>query len=168
MDGFDRLVRSLSPAELSDCAEGLLRLLGSVSAPKVAADAPAEAVVGTAAQSSGPAADTPEQRKSAAMTAAEKLAALLFPGNGETESSFAAVSGTEAGDARIKSGEAVLETALPAEAEKTGGSTEVLRPADRLYRRYEYAEGTRSFEMSRVSDWFRRDSRRYDSGFERY
>jgi hypothetical protein len=36
------------------------------------------------------------------------------------------------------------------------------------HRRYENAVGRRELEMSRVSDYFSRDSRRYDTGFEKY
>lgn len=168
MDEFDRLVQSLSPAELSACAEELLRLLDGTPAPKGASDALAGDEACAAAQNGTSSAETPEQRKFAAMTAAERRAALLFPGNGETESPPAAVVGTETGDAREKPGETIFPAAFLAKTGQTVGGVENTRPAVSLRRGHADAEGMRSLEMRRVSDWFRRDSRRYDSGFERY
>lgn len=101
----------------------------------------------------GAGSDAGEKSVLAAQAAARTLLTRVFPGNAP------AAPKSESGGENAAPGSA----AAAARDEETRGAA-----AERSLRRDERAVGARGLEMSRVSDYFRRDSRRYDSGFEKY
>ena len=168
MDAFDRLVSGLSRAELDECALDLLDILGGAAPEKGAADALWEEVAHSAASPGDRAAETDADNQGAKLTAdikaaAKKISEMLFGGG--TPYGPRETAGESPARAQAAPGAAADAAGRAAAADYTSAAAGLARNA---HARYENAVGIRGLEMSRVSDYFRRDSRRYDSGFERY
>jgi hypothetical protein len=155
MDDFDNLVKSLSGEELEACAGELLALLEGRKKTAGAADELAyELADSTArAENTAGAENTPgdEQDGTVIQRAARLIAGFIAGTERNGNGGDAAPAQTDANLKKAAENTADTSAARPAEAE-----------------RYENAVGLRGLEMGRVSDYFRRDSRRYDTGFQRY
>lgn len=152
MDDFDLLVGGLTPAQLGESAAALLRILEGTPPRESPGDALARAILRAVPPAPADGESAAEKSVLAAQAAARTLLSRVFPGNAP------AAPKSESGGENAASG--------PAAAAARGEETRAA--AERSLRRDERAVGARGLEMSRVSDYFRRDSRRYDSGFEKY
>lgn len=152
MDDFDLLVDGLTPAQLGESAAALLRILEGTPPRESPGDALARAILRAVPPAPADGESAAEKSVLAAQAAARTLLTRIFPGNAP------AAPKSESGGENAASGSA----AAAARGEETRAA------AERSLRRDERAVGARGLEMSRVSDYFRRDSRRYDSGFEKY
>lgn len=153
MDDFDLLVDGLTPAQLDESAAALLRVLEGTPPRESPGDALARAILRAVPPAPADGESAAERSVLAAQAAARTLLTRIFPGNAP------AAPQSESGGENAAPGSA----AAAARGEETRAA-----PAERSLRRDERAVGARGLEMSRVSDYFRRDSRRYDSGFEKY
>ncbi len=153
MDDFDLLVDGLTPAQLDESAAALLRVLEGTPPRESPGDALARAILRAVPPAPADGESAAEKSVLAAQAAARTLLSRVFPGNAP------AAPKSESGGENAAPGSA----AAAARDEETRASA-----AERSLRRDERAVGARGLEMSRVSDYFRRDSRRYDSGFEKY
>ena len=185
MSGFDRALGTLSRREMLECARGLLKALAGDSDSAAAA-----------AGGGGLGGDVGRAGTRGASAAAEAgaydgggfgLAEAGRGGRGDRQvgnrtgrARRGAVDGPGGPDGARESGEALDGTerrerevfsTLSRERgnfdrrDSRGGSGAAFAGPER---RYEDAAGARGMEMSRVSDFFRRDSRRYDAGYRRY
>lgn len=152
MDDFDLLVDGLTPAQLDESAAALLRVLEGTPPRESPGDALARAILRAVPPAPSDGESAAEKSVSAAQAAARTLLSRVFPGNAP------AAQKSESGG----------ENAAPGSAAAAARGEETRAAAERSLRRDERAVGARGLEMSRVSDYFRRDSRRYDSGFEKY
>lgn len=152
MDDFDLLVDGLTPAQLGESAAALLRILEGTPPRESPGDALARAILRAVPPAPADGESAAEKSVLAAQAAARTLLTRIFPGNAP------AAPKSESGG----------ENAAPGSAAAAARGEETRAAAERSLRRDERAVGARGLEMSRVSDYFRRDSRRYDSGFEKY
>lgn len=176
MGGFEKSLREIKGAELEDIAAGLLeRLEGRAGGAKTAAQETAEAEVSASAGALLQAAEKLLDRAFAAFSAREKTnagedgAQELLPGrggeNGEKEALWSrfdadakealwsrSASGTEPGG-RVR--QVWRETGSAAS------------PGGRFSASTESGCGGYR-DMEQISEFFRRDARRYDGGFKRY
>lgn len=164
MNEFDRLVKKLPPSQLDGWATALLIVLEGKNARRGAADTLAGAVMELGATPDDAGEDRPRAASEiAAMTAAERIAAAIetLAGGKERNTEESPSPGAAAGARGAESADAASAAAISGQNEKAAAPPSA-------HRRYENAVGSRGLEMSRVSDYFRRDSRRYDTGYERY
>lgn len=171
-DKFDALVKNLSKSELDECAASILALFAGDTAGKKrqgARQAPltARAAAAMAAADEEPAAETAGSGETVSPEAedgpgklAEELAARAKTAKRQAEAQDAAPEREMRGTGALESGTSVNGRVLETLTESY--------VAGQPHRRYENAVGRRRLEMSRVSDYFSRDSRRYDAGFEKY
>ncbi len=185
MSGFDRALGALGRQEMLECARGLLRFLAG-----------AGALSGSAAASGGAAGidgrvggrGVPATAEAGASGGGFALAAAGRAGRdvrqvrgGQERARREVFDGFEGAESAPERGgepdgperrERALslfprgrERAARWEPDSCGGSGPAFAGPER---RYDSAVGARGMEMSRVSDFFRRDSRRYDAGYKRY
>lgn len=164
---IDKELGELSAAEMDRYAAAFLRALDAGSARVGAADALALAFAKKLGGDGGNE-ESPGKEKRAGeeglLSAAGKAAALLVKmqqlSSGDYDMSAGeSRRGNDGYDGEGESGEKARKSVLPAAESFIEGDP---------HRRYENAVGRRRLEMDRVSDYFRRDSRRYDSGFDKY
>lgn len=187
MSGFDRALGALDRREMLECARGLLRVLAG-EAGGLSAASPVSGGVGGEAGRAGGRENFPDGEAGELEYGARDLAAAGRAGRDvrrsrggererrggfpdETENAERAQEDAGAPDGAERPGRGSFrlsrgrEIAERGEPDGSGGSGAAFAGPER---RYDNAVGARGMEMSRVSDYFRRDSRRYDSGFTRY
>ena len=158
MSGFSAALRGLRGQDMEESARALLRRLEGGAAYPAAKAGTAEArTENLAGLSPVPGAEDGDKRAQAAPAAAEEEAAA------EREA-WRQESGQLTKRLRELSREREQAAADGGTADKEERRAAFAGPE----RRYENAVGGRGMEMSRVSEFFRRDSRRYDAGFPRY
>lgn len=182
MSGFDRTLGALSREEMLECARGLLRYLtGSDTAAGTDTTAASYSAAGRGEYASFLSADGARRREerdrdlSLAAERAEREGGVRPVERGEYGPESVSGAGGPEGTLQIPEQELPGEQrrlfGVPAagrvRASDTDGAADTA-PFQGPERRYENAVGARGMEMSRVSDYFRRDSRRYDAGFTRY
>lgn len=182
MSGFDRALGALSRQEMLECARGLLRVLAGAEARGASGAGGGLGLDGGVRRSGGRGVSA---EAGAFGAGARDLTEAGRAGRGAAE--MQALGRAGRGFERLESGEGRREfggetgdlerreraLGLSVRARERSGEGEE-RDAGQTAgflgpeRRYENAVGARGMEMSRVSDYFRRDSRRYDAGFNRY
>lgn len=181
MSGFDRTLGALSREEMLECARGLLRYLTGVEGTAEADTAALLTASGHGEYGAGFSADGVRRREerdrdlSLAAERAEREGGVRPVERGEYGPGSVSGAGGPEGTLQIPEQELPGEQrrlfGVPAagrvRASDTDGAADTA-PFQGPERRYENAVGARGMEMSRVSDYFRRDSRRYDAGFTRY
>lgn len=183
MSGFDRALGALSRQEMLECARGLLKFLTG-EAGRVSGAGGEAGLDGV--RRAGRRGDSAEAESGASVPGARDVAAAGRGGRRgggvpESERVRRGADGPESAEWRRGYGEAAEgadrrgEPALSSAARERGAVREDAQDSGAgaaafqgPERRYENAVGARGMEMSRVSDYFRRDSRRYDAGFTRF
>lgn len=181
MSGFDRTLRGLSSRELLECARGLLACLtgGEGGSARNTADAADFEPVRRGGPE--PAVNTAREARARGTRGAQvqrragyEYGAGDYPDGREPFERDTPDAGRGAGggegvtaETRRRDGDFY---AVSDPAARGGTSDREVNPASGAAfcgpeRRYDGAVGARGMEMSRVSDFFRRDSRRYDTGF---
>jgi hypothetical protein len=156
MREFEKSLRGLSQAQLEQCAKTLLeRLNGAGAAATVERQ--------TWDESGEKARKRQDYGQAAEVSATEAADAYAQDTGGETKTAETAQE-TVLLRKRLDELSREREKNLAGEDGDNGVSAAFRGPE----RRYDNAVGSRGMEMSRVSDFFRRDSRRYDAGFEKY
>ena len=179
MSGFERALRAMSREEMCECARELMACLtGRIGKGETRAELVSGAAENRAGHEWGAYAREEIQRSergTKAARTAERGGNIRDAGHGGDGSEL-----TE----RTRIPEGAVQTPEVVRARygrrfevygdrryRGGGGTDIETGAAVFQgpeRRYENAVGARGSEMSRVSDYFRRDSRRYDAGFTRY
>lgn len=181
MSGFDRTLRGLSSREMLECARGLLACLtdGEGGSLRGAADIAEIEPVGRRGERPE-AGRTRKTRAGGEMRGAEirRRAGYEYGageyhgrrGSYEMDMSDAGPGGGSGEDVTAESQRREGDfygRAEPAARGDTSGGWVNTAPGAAFCgpeRRYDGAVGARGMEMSRVSEFFRRDSRRYDAG----
>ena len=183
MSGFDRALGAMSRQEMLECARGLLKVLAGGSAAASAASGGVGGIDGDVGRAGGRGGFDRAGAGAAGrgvfdMEAAGRAGRGARQARGE-RARRGGFDGLEGAESARESGE-VLDgperrerAASPLSREwERAARGDVSDGAGAAFagpeRRYENAVGARGMEMSRVSDYFRRDSRRYDAGFTRY
>lgn len=188
MSGFDRALGAMSRREMLECARGLLKVLageagsspasggaggidgdvaraggrGFLSTAGAEAGASGGGAFGLAA--AGRAGRDARQTRGGGRTRREDFSdgpegAENVPERGED------LEGPERRERRFSLGLRERESAERGDLDRSGDAGAAFAGPER---RYDNATGARGMEMSRVSDYFRRDSRRYDAGYTRF
>ena len=170
-NGFDKLVRSMTKAEINTAASALLfTLTGESGVSRETSYEAAEEMKKAPEKRTKPQNILPEES-----TAPEDNADDPAGASGEKSGE----DGTEENAAQQKPGQSEIPAAVKSASDKAASDsgntrTALLDDAAESYaagephRRYENSVGRRELEMNRVSRYFSRDGRRYDTGFERY
>lgn len=181
MSGFDKTLRGLSGREMLECARGLLECLtgggdgAARGAGEIAGIGPVERA------GAGPAAETARRERWQGERGALSRRGDAYEyglrdgpdgrGDYEWETADAGRGGGRGGDvpaeherraAETRGGAARTAPSVAAPGAGPGASSGAAFCGPE--RRYDGAVGARGMEMSRVSEFFRRDSRRYDAG----
>lgn len=166
-EAFETVLAELTPEQADACARVLLRELEGQKKPGAAA-LPVGDDRGGALHSLAEAA----AQVRAQLERAEQAAARIAAGGsqagavGTSDAARNGEPGQAGGTARRQEAVSAAAAAYRTRQELAELSTE-LRPVSET-RRYEGEPGRRDLDMGRMSDYFRRDSRRYDAGFVRY
>lgn len=178
MSGFERALRAMSREEMCECARELMACLtGRSGKGETRTELKAGAAENRVGHEWG-AYTREEIRRSERRTEAARTAGC----GGDIRDAGRGGDGSELTErARIPEGAVQTPEVVRArygrrfevygDRRSRGGGTDIETGAAAFQgpeRRYENAVGARGSEMSRVSDYFRRDSRRYDAGFTRY
>ncbi len=186
MSGFDRALGALSRREMLECARGLLKVLaGEAGEASALASGGAAGIDGDVARAGGRRGLAGAEAGASGggafgLAAAGRAGRDVRQARGGERARREGVSGglegaenvTERGgalDGPERRGRSVSLGARERESvergDVSGGSGAAFAGPER---RYDDAAGARGMEMSRVSDYFRRDSRRYDAGYTRF
>lgn len=161
MSEFNRLLRSMSGEEIRRCAGELAEALGGGTGQSYRVSA-------------GPSERTARGRARPTEIESEASALSEAPADSGDEREDVNNEPQSAEQSELEKklrelSEVKLISLGGKTAEDTGEDAESGRTAfSGPERRYENEVGARSAEMNRVSDFFKRDSRRYDAGFRRY
>lgn len=185
MSGFDRALGALGREEMLECARGLLRVLagdagdssgasgGSGLAHGVRRAGGRGVSAGGEAGAFWPVARGRAQAGRVGRGADGARADIRggrelerLPGAGSERGYGAQAEGPERRGREGGPSVGLRERALERDgAQAVGAGAAAFSGPER---RYENSAGARGMEMSRVSDFFRRDSRRYDAGYTRF
>lgn len=161
MSEFNRLLRSMSGEQVRRCAGELAEALGGGTGQSYRVSAsPSERTTRGRARPAEDESEAPIPYEAPAESGDEREEGKKEPQSAERAELEKKLR--ELSESKLTSlgGETAENTGEAAE----GGRTAFSGPE----RRYENEVGARSAEMNRVSDFFKRDSRRYDAGFKRY
>lgn len=183
MSGFGRALRAMSREEMLECARGLLACLSGRDG-EAGSFGPDAAPAGRGAGGARAVTEAGRARPGAAGAEAEGAGPAGYEGGirpverGEYAPEY--TQGAEKGGRGASGAQAREEAGAERRFEVRGGGgvhsgaaggepgTAWAAAFQGPDRRYENAVGARGTEMGRVSDYFRRDSRRYDAGYARY
>lgn len=187
MSGFDRMLKTLGREDMLRCAQSLLKALsGQADADagyggeSTAAAAGKRSGGGRLSAAAGSEALGYGGQSTAAAVRRERGGVSAPGGAGQTERAALPDGGASVvepcgpGDTprpalRARgAGDGEADAAERGRAYGLSGTEADAAAFSGPERRYDNAVGARDMEMSRVSDYFRRDSRRYDAGFTRY
>lgn len=185
MSGFDRMLGALSARDMLECARGLLRFLAGEAGGSAAAPAASGGGGGEAGRAGGredlPGGEAGEFGGVRELAAAgrggrevrrsrggERARRENFDGGGDARKAREDAGALDGADRRAREAFRLprgSEDAERGEPDGPGGAGAAFAGPER---RYDNAVGARGMEMSRVSDYFKRDSRRYDTGYTRF